>query len=148
MLILHYYCRTICPTFCPKTSDIGVKTSDMSGCPTVFQKHWRGGDGKWKNRGGGGGAGPKLFAPPLPEQSNNEFPPPLSKGGNLLHPPPPSSMATTSKPLCKNYPRTFSAPVSPPPPPQTFSVPNCRRFKTSLAPPPPPSRFVDPPPHN
>ena len=39
MLILHYYCRTICPTFCPKTSDIGVKTSDMSGCPTVFQKH-------------------------------------------------------------------------------------------------------------
>ena len=39
MLILHDYCRTICPTFCPKTSDIGVKTSDMSGCPTVFQKH-------------------------------------------------------------------------------------------------------------
>ena len=43
MLILHDYCRTICPAFCPKTSDIGVKTSDMSGCPTVFFKntaHW------------------------------------------------------------------------------------------------------------
>ena len=39
MLILHDYYRTICPTFCLKTSDIGVKTSDMSGCPTVFQKH-------------------------------------------------------------------------------------------------------------
>ena len=39
MLILHDYCRTICPMVCPKTSDIGVKTSDMSGCPTVFQKH-------------------------------------------------------------------------------------------------------------
>ena len=42
MLILHDYCRTICPTFCPKTSDIDVKTSDMSGCPTVFQKHCHG----------------------------------------------------------------------------------------------------------
>ena len=40
ILILHNYCRTICPTFCSKTSDIGVETSDMSGCPTVFQKHW------------------------------------------------------------------------------------------------------------
>ena len=39
MLILHNYCRTICLTFWNKTSDIGVKTSDMSGCPTVFQKH-------------------------------------------------------------------------------------------------------------
>ena len=39
LLILHDHCRTLCPTFWSKTSDIGVKTSDMSGCPTVFQIH-------------------------------------------------------------------------------------------------------------
>ena len=26
MLILHDYCRTICPMFYPKTSDVGVRT--------------------------------------------------------------------------------------------------------------------------
>ena len=39
LLVLKDYCRTLCPTFLGKTSDIGVKTSDMSGCPTVFKKH-------------------------------------------------------------------------------------------------------------
>ena len=39
LLILHDHCWTSCPTFWGKTSDVGVKTSDMSGCPTVFQKH-------------------------------------------------------------------------------------------------------------
>ena len=38
-LVLQDYFRTLCPTFWGKTSDIGDKTSDMSGCPTVFQKH-------------------------------------------------------------------------------------------------------------
>ena len=31
--------RTLCPTFCNKTSDIEAKTSDMSGCPTTFRFH-------------------------------------------------------------------------------------------------------------
>ena len=31
--------RTLCPTFYHQLSDIRVKTSDMSGCPMVFQKH-------------------------------------------------------------------------------------------------------------
>ena len=39
LLVLKDYCRTLCLTFWGKTSDIGVETSDMSGCPTVFQKH-------------------------------------------------------------------------------------------------------------
>ena len=39
MLILDDYCRTISMTFLKKMSDIHVKTLDISGCPTVFQKH-------------------------------------------------------------------------------------------------------------
>ena len=31
--------RTLCPTFCNKTSDIEAKTLDMSGCPTTFRFH-------------------------------------------------------------------------------------------------------------
>ena len=35
----YSYNWTLCPTFYHQLSDIRVKTSDMSGCPTVFQKH-------------------------------------------------------------------------------------------------------------
>ena len=41
--IINYYFilfpRTSCPTFWHKTSDMEVKTSDMSGCPTTFHLH-------------------------------------------------------------------------------------------------------------
>ena len=32
--------QTSCPMFCAKSSDMEVKRSDMSGCPTTFRLHW------------------------------------------------------------------------------------------------------------